>query len=115
MIGRTLQIELPMPPGLNNSYANVAGRGRVATKALRSWKKAASAEIASQARSTKFIGTYTVSIRASDQVLPTRRDADGLAKAVPIYDSEAVSRQLRALFEGAGIQFRDDGISHPRE
>jgi Holliday junction resolvase RusA-like endonuclease len=82
MTARTLSINLALPPGLNHSYANVAGRGRVVTEALRTWKKVASAEIARQARGMKFTGAYTVSIRASDCALPVRKDADGLPKAI---------------------------------
>jgi hypothetical protein len=44
-----------------------------------------------------------------------RRRLHRFETGVPIYDSEAVSRQLRRLIEGAGIRFRDDGIDWPRE
>jgi hypothetical protein len=42
-----------------------------------------------------------------------RRRLHRFETGVPIYDSEAISRQLRGLFEGAGIGFRDDGIGYP--
>ena len=36
-----IEIELPIPPSLNNAYANVAGRGRVPSKTHREWKEVA--------------------------------------------------------------------------
>jgi Holliday junction resolvase RusA-like endonuclease len=79
---RSATFTLPLPPSVNGLYANVAGRGRVSTKALRRWRKAAYAEIAVQAHGQKIAGAFRVTILASDHELPSRRDADGLAKAV---------------------------------
>lgn len=42
-----------------------------------------------------------------------RRRLHRFETGVPIYDSEAVSAHLRALFESAGIEFREDGIGYP--
>jgi ribosome-binding protein aMBF1 (putative translation factor) len=44
-----------------------------------------------------------------------RRRVHRFEMGARIYDSEAVSRQLRGLLEDAGISFRDDGISYPTE
>ncbi len=81
MTGRTLEIDLPLPPGINASYAN-ASCGRVATPKLKTWKQTAAAEIAHQVRGVQFAGTYQLAVRASDQALNRERDADGLLKAI---------------------------------
>ncbi len=81
MTGRTLEIDLPLPPGINASYAN-ASCGRVATPKLKTWKQTAAAEIAHQVRGVQLAGTYRLDVRASDQGLNRERDCDGLLKAL---------------------------------
>ena len=43
-----------------------------------------------------------------------RRRLHRFEMGVTIRDSEAVAAKLRAIFEEAGIKFREDGISYPR-
>ncbi len=79
---RSLTVFLPLPPGINASYANAAGKGRVCTKVLKAWKKTAAAEILSRAHGVKMLGTFKISIIASDVDLSHARDADGICKAI---------------------------------
>jgi Holliday junction resolvase RusA-like endonuclease len=83
-MSQPLAIRLPMPPSINSAYANVPGRGRVATKALRSWKSAAGARLrkalAVIPQRPVFSGLVDVEIQ-----LPVSwaSDADNRIKAVP--------------------------------
>ena len=79
---RSLTVFLPLPPGINASYANAAGKGRVCTKVLKAWKKTAAGEILSRAHGVKMLGTFKISIIASDVDLSHARDADGICKAI---------------------------------
>jgi Holliday junction resolvase RusA-like endonuclease len=79
--GRTLTLALPLPPGINASYAN-ASCGRVATPKLKAWKQTAATEIAHQVRGVQLAGTYRLAVLASDQGLNRERDCDGLLKAL---------------------------------
>ena len=82
MIARTLSIDLPLPPSVNSSFANVPGKGRVRTAAYRNWTKQALAEIAAQARGATFRGTFRIAVLASDRELTRRRDIDNCAKVL---------------------------------
>lgn len=39
--GRSIAFEIPLPPTVNNLYANVPGKGRVKSETYRIWKNAA--------------------------------------------------------------------------
>jgi Holliday junction resolvase RusA-like endonuclease len=82
MTGRSLSLDLTLPPSVNRCFANVAGKGRVRTSIYRRWQKAALAEIQAHARGITVRGTFRISIAASDQGLSRERDADNLAKAI---------------------------------
>lgn len=55
---------LPMPPSVNNLFANVPGRGRVKSDRYRIWKQAAGWEVQGQIKAARIGGpveiTYTL-------------------------------------------------------
>ena len=79
---------LPMPPSLNSAYANRkgAGRGRIATKALRNWKADAGIHLmlalTGVSRRPVFGGRVDVLIQVPVPSNGRRRDADNSAKPV---------------------------------
>lgn len=66
-------ISLPCPPSLNSSYANIPGRGRIATKKLKSWKVEAGWQLQLQ-KPRKFDGPVIVEVAI--QRTPRERCAD---------------------------------------
>lgn len=50
------QVKLPMPPSANKLFANRPGKGRVKTKAYRTWRKAAVLTIFAQVRADRRLG-----------------------------------------------------------
>lgn len=72
-----VRLRLPIPPSVNASYANVPGRGRVATKALRQWKKDAGWMLQSQ-RPGRVAGKYRACLYLPERM---RGDVDGRLKA----------------------------------
>jgi Holliday junction resolvase RusA-like endonuclease len=82
MTGRTLSLDLVIPPSLNGAWCNVPGRGRVRTATYRTWARQALAAISIQARGASFPGSFRVSVLASDRELTRRRDVDNLGKAL---------------------------------
>ena len=80
-----LSFRLPMPPSINGAYANVRGRGRVATKTLRSWKAAAGASVqlalASIDQRPVFGGRVDVALRVPIPANGRNRDGDNCLKA----------------------------------
>ena len=81
-----LTLRLPMPPSVNASYANRKGpgKGRVATKALRSWKSAArmsvAVALASIPQRPVIAGRVDVSIHLPIPTSGARRDGDNVVK-----------------------------------
>jgi len=74
---------IPMPPSVNNSYANVAGVGRVKGKELKAWLTKAGWEVKAQMRpipNGKYLFTKPVAVDI--QLKPSRGDIDNRAKAV---------------------------------
>ena len=71
------KLSLPIPPSLNNAYANAPGRGRVATKALRQWKEAAGWELKTQPRQS-FAGKFRIELQVPSDM---RGDLDNRSKA----------------------------------
>jgi Holliday junction resolvase RusA-like endonuclease len=94
------------PPGVNNLFANVAGKGRVKTRAYRDWLETASWQVELQ-RPGHVSGSYRVNIGVRQATL--RNDLDGLLK--PILDllvSCGVTdddRHLRRI----EMEWRDEG------
>lgn len=72
-----LRLTLPIPPSVNASYANVAGRGRIATKALRDWKRDAGWRLKLQERK-QFAGPFRIAIYLPEAM---RGDIDNRVKA----------------------------------
>lgn len=69
---------LSLPPGVNQLYANIAGKGRVKTKAYRDWIHIASTEVMIQRRgNVHFDGDVRVDI-----LVERRGDLDGKLKAL---------------------------------
>jgi Holliday junction resolvase RusA-like endonuclease len=62
-------------------YANVPGKGRVATSTLRAWRKEAYREIQAQVQDT-FDEQFALTIVLSDVGLKRNRDGDGVIKAI---------------------------------
>jgi Holliday junction resolvase RusA-like endonuclease len=83
-----LVLRLPMPPSVNASYANVPGKGRVSTAALRTWKAAATAEIlrALPAAGDRpvFRGCVEIAIRLP---VPARGEPDADNRIKPVQDA----------------------------
>lgn len=72
-----LRLTLPLAPSVNAAYANVAGRGRVATKALRQWKKDAGWRLQTQPR-RQFVGPFKIMVYVPEKM---PGDADNRLKA----------------------------------
>jgi crossover junction endodeoxyribonuclease RusA len=72
-----VKLDLPMPPSVNAAWRNVPGRGRVKTKAYRSWTASAGWEVVLQ-KPQKIQGKYKVQI--SMQQPNKRADADNRVK-----------------------------------
>src|SRR5690606_11132910 len=73
-------VRVPFPPTTNNLYVNVRGKGRVRSKAYRTWQESAGWLVAT-ARLPKFDGPVKVRI----ELCPAnhrRVDADNRIKAV---------------------------------
>lgn len=80
---------LPMPPSLNAMFRNVAGVGRVKTKAYKAWLKEADDYYWMQKSKIKPVeGEYKLTIRVPKTM---RGDADNRIKAVSDY---LVSREI---------------------
>lgn len=73
------KLHLPLPPSVNEIYANVSGKGRVKTKRYQSWLRAAGNEAMTQPR-FRVEGAYILDITVCRGNL--RRDLDNCAKAV---------------------------------
>jgi Holliday junction resolvase RusA-like endonuclease len=94
------------PPGVNNLFANVVGKGRVKTKAYREWRERASVQVDIQ-RPGHVSGPYRVAIGIRRASL--RSDLDGLLK--PILDllvSCGVTDDDRHL-RRVELEWRDEG------
>ena len=68
-----ISLSLPAPPSLNSSYANLPGRGRIASRALKSWKKEAGLRILLQ-KPGKIVGWFQ--FEATIQRMPRQKCAD---------------------------------------
>lgn len=81
-MGNTVTLRFTMiPPSANHAYANVTGRGRVATKALRTWKKDGGWAIALQKTGT-FSGDVDIEIKVRRGHRQKRADIDNRTKAM---------------------------------
>lgn len=69
---------LPMPPPVNNLFANIEGKGRVRSSRYRTWANAAGWEIRAQ-RPARLRGPVSITLTFEDG--GSRADIDNLAKA----------------------------------
>jgi Holliday junction resolvase RusA-like endonuclease len=78
---RHITLTLPLPPGVNNLYANIPGRGRFKAKSYRTWIKAATASLWEQKPAGGF--PFFADSFAIQISVPTgmRGDVDGRMKA----------------------------------
>lgn len=96
-----------IPPGVNNLYANVAGRGRVRSERYREWAVAAGWDANGLGH---ISGPFTVSIVLCESVRRKNVDLDGKAKATldllvthHIVDDDSLCQELHmAWSEAAG-------------
>lgn len=72
-----LRLTLPLCPSVNELYANVPGRGRIATRKYRQWKTDAGWKLQAQPR-RQFVGPFRVAIYLPEKM---RGDVDGRIKA----------------------------------
>jgi Holliday junction resolvase RusA-like endonuclease len=73
---------VPMPPSLNNAFVNVAGKGRVRSKAYRAW-----AEVAGWMVKARMNGAVNGPVTVSIDICPsTRRAYDLDNRAKPCLD-----------------------------
>lgn len=83
-------VELPLPPSLNNAYVNVPGRGRVKAKGYSAWQHAAIAQIrVSVPAARRIAGPVSVSILFPAKLRP---DLDNLIK--PTLDALVASGRI---------------------
>jgi len=73
-----ITISLPLPPSVNQLYANV-GRRRVKTKAARNWHKEASWLIKLEAKGRRIDGPWAISVTLPRSM---KGDPDNRLKAV---------------------------------
>lgn len=76
----TIRLTLPMPPSVNKAYANIPGRGRVASRHLKEWKIEAGWRLELQ-RPKRTKGAYRAIIRVGSTL---RGDIDNRIK--PLLD-----------------------------
>jgi Holliday junction resolvase RusA-like endonuclease len=85
-----LVLTLPCPVGVNQMYANVAGKGRVLTEEARRWKQSATMAVTLEARKQAWY--YTEGQRLYLHVtwhMSAQRDVDGGIK--PLQDALAAA------------------------
>lgn len=77
---REMRASISWPPGVNNLFINVPGRGRVASREYQEWKRSAGWELKAQ-RPAKFTRPVEITVELNP---PTKRafDPDGKLKAV---------------------------------
>lgn len=81
-MGVLFQASVPMPPSLNNAFINVAGKGRVRSKAYRAW-----AEEAGWMVKAKRNGTIEIPVSVAIELCPrTRRSYDIDNRGKPCLD-----------------------------
>lgn len=100
-------LDLPLPPSVNNLYANVPKVGRVKTKRYRTWLNAAGWELKTQ-RPQPVVGHYTMTLllqRPDNR----RRDCSNAIKAVEdllvthgILSDDSLALSLTIRWEGIG-------------
>lgn len=121
---QTLTLRLPMPPSVNRAYANRKsgeGRGRVATKALRSWKSAARSSVAialvGVTHRPVFVGRVDVSIHLPVPTGGARRDGDNVVK--PTLDllvaCGVIADDNWRYVRRSSVEWVDDGIEGEAE
>ena len=76
-MSEAIRLRLPIPPSLNNAYANSPGRGRVPTRGLSDWKAAAGWKLREQ-RPGSIIGAYRFALYLPEKM---RGDLDNRIKA----------------------------------
>jgi len=77
----TICLGLPMPPSVNELYANVPGKGRVRTKKYRAWQKDADGYYLAQKQRQKAVdGNFTAHIVLNKE--KRAGDVDNRGKAV---------------------------------
>ena len=92
-----LTFAIPMPPSLNNVFANVPGRGRVKTERYRTWREAAKWSIKLDGNKPRFYETITGPF-AIEIVCNPRGDLDNRAKGVLdlLVDMKVIADDSRA-------------------
>lgn len=75
-----ITVDLPFPPGVNNLYLNINGRGRILTPRYRDWQAEAAGMILQQ-RPGRMFGEFDVAITLT-RPDKRKRDIDGLIKAI---------------------------------
>lgn len=77
--GTLSSIEVPVPPSTNHLFANIPGKGRIRTRAYKSWQELAYPFLSQVARPTRF--PVAVLIVVSGNINPSR-DIANVEKAV---------------------------------
>jgi Holliday junction resolvase RusA-like endonuclease len=75
-----LVLIIPIPPSVNQIYANVPGKGRVKTKQYRQWLDLAGWQVLGQCKGKRIAGKVTIDIEV--RRLSANADADNRIKAV---------------------------------
>jgi Holliday junction resolvase RusA-like endonuclease len=110
-----VEVELEVPPGVNDSYANVPGKGRVLTERARDWKRGAVSLTQACARQQGFRYPEGARLRLSlgCRFPHGNRDLDGVLKIVQDALAEALGFNDRVVDE-VHLYRGEKDPAHPR-
>lgn len=109
-----IELQLPFPPSVNQAYRNVAGRGRVKSRAYINWIKDADIALYGQNKNERIGGPFVCEIIAKEPDR-RRRDVDNIIKVVLDYivaaglvDDDSRCRRISSEWGGKepGIKVR---------
>lgn len=97
-------LNLPEPPSVNAAYANVVGKGRIKTKAYKSWETEC-LWMMKQAKPGIIKGEYTVALFLSEA---TRKDVDNCLKpTLDLLAKVGVSEDDRRCYGAVSVKSPD--------